>query len=106
MKVVKVSAIWCGACLIMNKRWKEINAKYNFETISLDVDVDDDVVEKYNTGEKLPVFIFILPFPMFVKEKTHILRRFCGIFGCLFILIFRFLFGRFFGRFFLLFCFF
>jgi len=58
MKVIKVSAVWCGACLIMNKRWKELNTKYNFETISLDVDVDEDVVEKYNTGEKLPVFIF------------------------------------------------
>ena len=58
MKVIKVSAVWCGACLIMNKRWKELNTKYNFETISLDVDVDEDVVEKYNTGEKLPVIIF------------------------------------------------
>ena len=59
MKVIKVTAIWCGACLIMNKRWKEISTKYNIETESIDVDIDEEVVEKYDIGEKLPVFIFL-----------------------------------------------
>ena len=58
MKVIKVTAVWCGACLIMNKRWKEISTKYNIETESVDVDIDEDVIEKYDIGERLPVFIF------------------------------------------------
>ncbi len=59
MKVIKVTAVWCGACLIMNKRWKEISAKYNIETESVDVDIDEEVVEKYDIGDRLPVFIFL-----------------------------------------------
>ncbi|MBQ1551796.1 MAG: thioredoxin family protein [Bacilli bacterium] len=58
MKVIKVTAVWCGACLIMNKRWKEVSTKYNIETESVDVDIDEDVIEKYDIGERLPVFIF------------------------------------------------
>ena len=58
MKVVKITAIWCTSCIIMNKVWKQIQEKYNFETISYDLDMDEDEVEKYNVGEKLPVFVF------------------------------------------------
>jgi hypothetical protein len=42
----------------MNKVWKEIQEKYNFDTISYDLDMDEDEVEKYEVGDKLPVFIF------------------------------------------------
>ena len=37
MKVIKITAIWCGSCLIMNKIWKKYEDKY--ETVSLDVDI-------------------------------------------------------------------
>ena len=59
MKVIKITAVWCSACLIMNKRWKEIEKEYDFETISYDLDFDEDDVKKYEVGEKLPVFIFL-----------------------------------------------
>ena len=59
MKVIKITAIWCSACLIMNKRWKEIEKDYDIETISYDLDFDEDEVKKYEVGEKLPVFIFL-----------------------------------------------
>ena len=58
MKVIKITAIWCTSCIIMNKVWKEIQEKYNFDTISYDLDMDEDEVEKYDVGDKLPVFIF------------------------------------------------
>ncbi len=58
MKVIKITAIWCTSCIIMNKVWKEIQEKYNFDTISYDLDMDEDEVEKYEVGDKLPVFIF------------------------------------------------
>ena len=58
MKVVKISAIWCGGCLVMNKVWKKLKDNFDFEFIELDYDMDEDEVKKYNPGEILPVFIF------------------------------------------------
>ena len=57
MKIVKISAIWCGACLIMNKVWNKLKDNYEFEAIELDYDMDEDEVKKYTPGEVLPVFI-------------------------------------------------
>ena len=56
MKIVKISAIWCGACLIMNKVWNKLKDK-NIEFIELDYDMDEEEVKKYNPGDILPVFI-------------------------------------------------
>ena len=58
MRVVQINALWCSACLVMNKVWKKIEDKYNFEVLQLDYDMDEEEVEKYNVGEVLPVFIF------------------------------------------------
>lgn len=58
MRVVKINALWCSACLVMNKVWKKIEDKYNFEVLQLDYDMNEEEVEKYNVGEVLPVFIF------------------------------------------------
>lgn len=58
MKAVKISAIWCGGCLVMNKVWKKLKDNFDFEFIELDYDMDEDEVKKYNPGEILPVFIF------------------------------------------------
>lgn len=57
MKIVKISAIWCGACLIMNKVWNKIKENYDFEDIELDFDMDEEETLKYNPGDVLPVFI-------------------------------------------------
>ena len=56
MKIVKISAIWCGACLIMNKVWSKLKDK-DIELIELDYDMDEEEVKKYNPGDILPVFI-------------------------------------------------
>ena len=58
MKVVKINAIWCSGCLVMNKIWKNITNKYEIETLNLDYDMDEDEVSNYNVGDILPVFIF------------------------------------------------
>lgn len=58
MKVVKITALWCSACLIMNKRWEEVLKEKKIETISLDIDMDEEEVKKYEVGDVLPVFIF------------------------------------------------
>lgn len=57
MKIVKISAIWCGACLIMNKVWNKLKEEYKTEYIELDYDMDEEEVKKYNPGDILPIFI-------------------------------------------------
>lgn len=56
MKIVKITAIWCSACLIMNKVLEELD---DIEITSLDYDFDFEKVEKYNVGKVLPVFILL-----------------------------------------------
>ena len=58
MKAGKISAIWCGGCLVMNKVWKKLKDNFDFEFIELDYDMDEEEVKRYNPGEILPVFIF------------------------------------------------
>ena len=60
MKIVKIGAMWCPACIIMNKFWKEIKEEFNsFEFIDYDIDMDEDKIDKYNPGDTLPVIIMI-----------------------------------------------
>lgn len=59
MKVVKITAVWCSACLIMNKIWNKVLEEKNIETISLDLDFDEEEANEYMPGEVLPVFIFM-----------------------------------------------
>ena len=41
MRVVKINAVWCSGCLVMNKVWKKVNEKFLFDTIELDYDMDE-----------------------------------------------------------------
>lgn len=59
MRVIKIGATWCSACLIMNKVWNNILKIYNIENLSLDYDIDYDEVQKFSPGDILPVFIFL-----------------------------------------------
>ncbi len=56
MKLIRISAIWCGSCIIMKPKVDEIVKKYNLESVEYDYDFDDEV-NNYNVGDKLPVFI-------------------------------------------------
>lgn len=57
MKIIKISALWCPSCLIMNDIVNEAVKDANTKLISYDFDLDQDIVEKYNIGDKLPVLI-------------------------------------------------
>lgn len=59
MKIIKIGAMWCPACLITNNALDKINKEYNVEIDSLDYDFDEEEVSKYNVGETLPVLVFI-----------------------------------------------
>lgn len=70
MKLIKIGAIWCSGCLVMNKVWNKLIKEYNFSYETYDIDMNEDEVEKYNVGEKLPVFI--------VMENDKEIKRFIG----------------------------
>lgn len=58
MKIIKIGAVWCPGCLVMNKVWNNIIKDYiDLEIDSLDYDMDD--ISKYNVGNVLPVIIFL-----------------------------------------------
>ena len=60
MKLLKFNAVWCSACLVMKKVWKEIIEEKPSLTIEeYDYDMDEDEIIKYNVGEKLPVVIML-----------------------------------------------
>ena len=58
MKIIKFSAVWCPGCLVMKPVWKKVEEKYpNLDIIEYDYDIDEDEVNIYNVGDKLPVVI-------------------------------------------------
>lgn len=72
MKIVKISALWCPACLITNNNLKKIFEKNkNIELLELDYDYDD--VSSYNVGKVLPELIFYKndkEYKRLIGEKT------------------------------------
>ena len=70
MRVVKINAVWCSGCLIMNNVWNKILKVHDIETLSLDYDMNEEEVLSYNPGNILPVFIF------YIRDKE--VRRVVG----------------------------
>ena len=71
MKLVRISAMWCPACLVMRPIMNEIeNTFTNIEHIEYDYDLDEEEVSKYNVGEILPVFILL--------DEDKEIKRFVG----------------------------
>ncbi len=58
MKLIKINAIWCSACLIMNKRIEKLQKERNIEVKNIDYDLDSEEALSYNPGNILPVLIF------------------------------------------------
>jgi len=57
MKLIKISAIWCPACLIMRNTLNSLD--FDIEQIEYDYDMDEDIVSTYNVGDILPVLILV-----------------------------------------------
>lgn len=74
MKIIKISAIWCGACIVMNKIWKDVKNDFSdIEIEELDLDFDEEEVKQYKVGDTLPVLIFMddsIEKDRLVGEKT------------------------------------
>ena len=71
MKIIKIGAMWCPGCLVMNKIWNNIKNNYEIDILELDYDMDSDKVASYNVGQILPVIIF-------VSSKGEELERLIG----------------------------
>ena len=56
-EIIVISALWCPSCLLLKKDLKKIHEEYNLSFKTLDYDLDEDEVKKYNVGDKLPVII-------------------------------------------------
>lgn len=56
MKIIKITALWCPSCLIMNDLIND-NINSNIDLISYDYDMDEEDIKKYNVGTVLPVLI-------------------------------------------------
>lgn len=60
MKIIKISAVWCSACLITNPNFDNVLKEYpDIEIIEYDYDIDEDIVKKYNVGTIIPVIILL-----------------------------------------------
>ena len=55
MKLIKITAMWCPACLIMRNIIN--NLDIDIKQVEYDYDLDEEEVSKYNVGEILPVLI-------------------------------------------------
>ena len=58
MKVIRISAVWCSSCLVMKSRFNEVIKDMDIEVEDLDFDLDQDIVDKYNVDDVLPVYIY------------------------------------------------
>ena len=59
MKIIKIGAMWCSACLKMNKYWNILRNDYpDIEITEYDYDMDEDIVKKYEVNDILPVILF------------------------------------------------
>ena len=70
MRLLKIGAIWCSGCLVMNNIIQKTKKNYSFEMDELDLDMDEEESKKYNPGDKLPVFI--------VLDNNNEISRFVG----------------------------
>lgn len=59
MKVIKIGAVWCSGCLVMNGVMNKIFKNYSFSYEEYDVDFDCEIVSKYQVGDVLPLFIIM-----------------------------------------------
>jgi len=57
MKIIKISAMWCPSCLIMNDLIDDLLNEFNLDITRYDYDLDQEIVSKYNVGNILPVLI-------------------------------------------------
>ncbi len=59
MRLVKIGAIWCSGCLVMNNVINKALKNYKIDYTEYDLDMDEEEASLYNPGDVLPVFIVL-----------------------------------------------
>lgn len=60
MKLIKITAMWCLSCILMNDRISNVIDDFDdLELVELDYDEDEELIEKYHVGNILPVLILL-----------------------------------------------
>lgn len=67
MHLIKINAMWCPSCLIMNNTYEKIAKEFNLQLETLDYDMDEDKVKLLDVGDVLPVLIVY-------KDDKEVLR--------------------------------
>ena len=58
MKIIKVTALWCTSCLVMNNIYKKAFLEFSdLNLVEYDYDEDYEEVKKLNIGKIIPVII-------------------------------------------------
>ena len=70
MKLIKIGAIWCSGCLVMNNVISKMLKNYSVDYQEYDIDMDEEGASSYNPGDILPVFI--------VMKDNQEVHRFSG----------------------------
>ena len=53
MKIIKISAVWCGACILNNKIWNNVKKDYpSLDIEELDLEMDELDFEDIETSGK------------------------------------------------------
>lgn len=68
MKIVRLTALWCPACIIMHGMWQELEQLYpDIEFVKYDIDIDEDMADYYDNPAILPLIVFY-------KDDQEVLR--------------------------------
>lgn len=70
MRLIKIGAIWCSGCLIMNNVISKTLKNYKIDYQEYDLDMDEEESKSYHPGDVLPVFI--------VMDQDKEVERFSG----------------------------
>lgn len=58
MKLIRISAVWCTSCILTYPIWNQLKEHYpHFTFEEYDYDTDNEVIEKYQIGDILPVIL-------------------------------------------------
>lgn len=59
MKIVRLTALWCPACIVMHQMWQELEQLYpDIEFIKYDIDIDEEMADYYDNPTILPLIVF------------------------------------------------
>lgn len=58
IKIIRIKALWCMSCLVMEKTWKKVFLEFpRVEIIDYDYDDDRDKIDDLEVGNVLPLLI-------------------------------------------------